>query len=51
VINNKTVEAGETAELKVGKSTVKVRCVKIGEASVLGRVEGLEGEKELHLKQ
>lgn len=50
VINNKTVEVGETAEIKVGEKPVKVHCVKISEKSVLVRVEGLEGEKELHLK-
>jgi hypothetical protein len=51
VINNTTFVDGGTAEVKVGAKSVKVFCVEVREKSVVVRIEGLEGQREIQLKQ
>jgi TPR repeat protein len=51
IINNVTFETGESKEVKIDQRVVNVRCIEIRDKSVLVRVEGLEGDKEILLKQ
>ena len=49
IINNRTFEAGEEADVKVGNQVIKVRCVEIREKSAVVSINGLT--KELFLGQ
>jgi hypothetical protein len=51
ILNNVTFETGESKEVKIDQRGVNVRCIEIRDNSVLVRVEGLESDKEIFLKQ
>ena len=50
LLNNRTVQAGETVELKVNNQTYKLRCVEVREKSVLVGMDGTTETKEIHLR-
>ena len=50
IINNATLAAGESAEVKVGGRTVKIRCREIRDRSVLIELEDGGEVKELKLR-
>lgn len=47
IINNKTFEAGEEAELRINGQPVKVKCVEIREKSVIVSINGISKELSL----
>jgi hypothetical protein len=47
ILNNRTFEVGETAEMKVSGQTVIVKCLEIKNNSAIVTINGLE--KELNL--
>jgi len=51
ILNNVTFETDESKKLKIDQREVNVRCIEIRDNSVLVRVEGLESDKEIFLKQ
>jgi hypothetical protein len=52
LINNRTLEVGETAEVTVaGGNKIKIRCVDIRESSVLVKLEGQSDPIEIHLRK
>ena len=51
MINNQTFEKGDELKVNVVGNSVKIRCVEVGKTSVLITIEGLEGQRELKLKQ
>ena len=50
IINQHTFGAGDEGELKTYGGPVKLQCVEIHDDSVVVRIEGVEGDKVLHLK-
>jgi hypothetical protein len=52
LINNRTLEVGETAEVTTaGGGKIKIRCVEIKESSVLVKVDGQGEPIEIHLRK
>ena len=51
MINNQTFEKGDELKVNVVGNSVKIRCVEVGKTSVLITIEGLEGQRELKLRQ
>ena len=49
LINDRTVEKNERARIRVGSSSVSIRCLDISENSVLIQMDGSEEEKQLFL--
>lgn len=50
MINNKTFAVGETAMVKMGDGQVKVRCLEIGDESVVITLDGRSERRELKLR-
>lgn len=51
LINNRTLEVGETAEVTAGGHKIKIQCVDIRESSVLVKLEGQGDPIEIHLRK
>lgn len=49
LINSTTLAEGESAALKVANRTLVVECLEVTDASVIIRIEGVEGSRELRL--
>ncbi len=50
LINNQTLGEGETAQVKLGQTQVKIRCLEVRESSAVIVLDGSKERKELHLQ-
>lgn len=49
LINNTPMSEGESVKMKLLNRTVSVRCIEIGDASVVVAIDGMNGKHALHL--
>src|SRR5262245_5336623 len=49
IINKKTLGPGDGIQVKAGTKVAILRCIAVRENSVTVSIEGIEGERELHL--
>jgi hypothetical protein len=49
LINNKTVQAGETTQIKAADWTVTIKCLAAQQKSVLLSIDGVSSPRELRL--
>jgi thioredoxin-related protein len=50
LINNQTISAGETANVKLGESVVKVKCLEIHDDYVVVSIDGTKERRELRMR-
>jgi len=49
IINGKTLGPGDGIQVKIAGKVVILHCIAVRETSVMVRIEGIEGERELRL--